>query len=298
MTIFVWKDRKILAIAWDSLIQLLSVKLLKFQGGSVSLEEFKKKELPKGEIGEIVIAGTQVTNSYLNNPEAFQENKIKDGDKIWHRLGDVGYLDNKGYLWLVGRNHNIIQTRNKIFYPAETEAIFENIDNVNRTGLVGYQENGIIQVVVVLECSPEDNIDNCLSEAEHINQEKQVGIDKFFVKYQLPVDPRHNTKIDTKKLEYSVNWHNRMKREGNLISTTSLQNQDSYIKRLWAYLVERYEPVPNLIMLMMLVIAFLQAFRNQYEIALTPSLVLATVLLISMKWLFYLLIRIFDEHKD
>ena len=61
--------------------------------------------LPPGEVGEFVVRGPVVTREYFHRPEATRLAKIRDpktGD-ILHRMGDVGYLDDRARLWFCGR---------------------------------------------------------------------------------------------------------------------------------------------------------------------------------------------------
>ena len=68
--------------------------------------------LPQGEIGEICVTGPAVTRAYVDEPEANALSKIPDGERVWHRIGDLGYLDDEGRLWFCGRkSHRVMTTR-------------------------------------------------------------------------------------------------------------------------------------------------------------------------------------------
>ena len=60
--------------------------------------------VPNGEIGELVVSGPVVTREYFNRPESTALAKIESetGDVIRHRMGDVGYRDERGRLWFCG----------------------------------------------------------------------------------------------------------------------------------------------------------------------------------------------------
>ena len=60
-------------------------------------------ELPQGEVGELIVRGPVVTREYVTRVEANTQHKIRDGDGFWHRMGDVGYLDEKERVWFCGR---------------------------------------------------------------------------------------------------------------------------------------------------------------------------------------------------
>ena len=62
------------------------------------------RALPQGQVGEVIVSGPTVTPSYHRCPEATAAAKIEDDSgALWHRMGDLGYLDDKGRLWFCGR---------------------------------------------------------------------------------------------------------------------------------------------------------------------------------------------------
>jgi acyl-CoA synthetase (AMP-forming)/AMP-acid ligase II len=75
--------------------------------------------VPTGERGEIVIRGANVTAGYENNPTA-NETAFIDG---WFRTGDVGTMDNEGYLSIVGRLKEIINRGGEKISPREVDEI-------------------------------------------------------------------------------------------------------------------------------------------------------------------------------
>src|SRR6185295_14674452 len=68
-------------------------------------ENLAAQALPASTVGEIVARGPHVNTAYWNNPEGESINKIKTAQGIWHRMGDAGYFDDQGRLWVVGRVH-------------------------------------------------------------------------------------------------------------------------------------------------------------------------------------------------
>ena len=80
--------------------------------------------LPSGEIGEIVTRSSMNMKGYWNLPKATKDTLTKDG---WLRTGDVGYLDEDGYLFLKDRKKDMIISGGENVYPAEVEnAIFDH----------------------------------------------------------------------------------------------------------------------------------------------------------------------------
>jgi long-chain acyl-CoA synthetase len=87
------------------------------------------RELPVGEIGEIVARGDTVMKGYFNNPDATAET-IKDG---WLHTGDVGYVDGDGFFFIVDRKKEMIIRGGVNIYPKELEniiAIHPRVDSV------------------------------------------------------------------------------------------------------------------------------------------------------------------------
>jgi len=78
------------------------------------------EELPAGETGEVVVQGPQVMKGYWKRPEETAECLSEDG---WLRTGDVGWLDEDGYLYVVERKKEMIKYKGYQVAPAELEAV-------------------------------------------------------------------------------------------------------------------------------------------------------------------------------
>ncbi len=89
--------------------------------------------LPPGEDGEIVISGPTVMRGYLNRPEA-TAGTIVDG---WLHTGDVGHLDEDGYLTIVDRLKDMIIRGGENLYPKEIENVLTAVDDVLEAAVVG-----------------------------------------------------------------------------------------------------------------------------------------------------------------
>ncbi len=87
--------------------------------------------LPIGERGEIVVKGPCVTRAYDETSDrardANAKSKIKDGEDVWHRMGDVGYLDDTRRLWLCGRKTHRVETAQGPLDSVPVEAVAETI---------------------------------------------------------------------------------------------------------------------------------------------------------------------------
>lgn len=154
-----------------------------------------------GEVGEIVVKGKNVTHAYFNRDEATKLAKIKDGDTIRHRMGDLGYKDEKGRLWFCGRKAHRVKLADKELYTVQCESIFNQHPDVHRTALVGVNQQAILCVEIDREAvnpSPEKIKKELLEWAtEH---ELTKDIHSLLFHPSFPVDIRHNAKIFREKL--------------------------------------------------------------------------------------------------
>ncbi len=165
-------------------------------------------ELTQGSMGEIAVKGPVVTREYLHRPVQTAEAKIREGDKIWHRLGDVGYFDEAGRLWFCGRKAHIVVTDSGVLYPVQVEALFNQIPDVARTALVGREQSGKKTAVLVIEAQERINRDarkrireNAFEIIESNGLSKSIHEVLFLSEF--PVDTRHNAKI---KREVIADW--------------------------------------------------------------------------------------------
>ncbi|MBP5552312.1 MAG: AMP-binding protein, partial [Spirochaetales bacterium] len=86
--------------------------------------------------GLIYIKGSMVMQGYYKNPEATAEILTEDG---WLNTGDIGHLDSRNYLYLTGRQKNIIVTEGgKNVFPEEIEDSFQLYDDIDQICVRGY----------------------------------------------------------------------------------------------------------------------------------------------------------------
>ncbi|WP_044894870.1 o-succinylbenzoate--CoA ligase [Bacillus alveayuensis] len=88
------------------------------------------------EPGEIVVKGPNVTKGYLNRPDATTE-AIKDG---WFYTGDIGYVDEEGFLYVLDRRSDLIISGGENIYPAEIEAVLLSHEAVEEAGVTGIDD--------------------------------------------------------------------------------------------------------------------------------------------------------------
>ncbi|MGC1273018.1 MAG: fatty acid CoA ligase family protein [Planctomycetaceae bacterium] len=158
------------------------------------------RELPPREIGEIIVNSPSATREYFRRSQETDLAKIQDGTTFWHRMGDVGYLDDDGRLWFCGRKAHVVETAEGRMFSVCCEAVFNEHPDVYRSALVGLGVNGHKQPVIVVELERlRGPIDAELRELAKANPLTE-RIDTFLIHKSFPVDVRHNIKIDRERL--------------------------------------------------------------------------------------------------
>jgi acyl-CoA synthetase (AMP-forming)/AMP-acid ligase II len=161
------------------------------------------RELSAGQIGEIIVRGDVVTREYFRRPEATANAKIQDGNSFWHRMGDVGYLDENGSLWFCGRKSQTVETAAGRMYTDCVEPIFNEHASIARCALVGIGPKPRQTPVIVAELTVKTPRGILVQELREIalRHDHTQEIERFlFYPRSLPVDVRHNTKINRELL--------------------------------------------------------------------------------------------------
>lgn len=170
----------------------IDIAVFKNQWGTpitpLRIEDFDRLQLPAGYPGEIVVHGDHVLKSYLDgNGDA--ETKFKVAFTTWHRTGDMGYIDNQGRLWLLGRCSAVVTDNHGELYPFAVECAAMEEPWVRRAALAVKKGKRILALEV------NDRIpENGISELKGRLQWAQLSDIKIIPK--IPVDRRHNAKID------------------------------------------------------------------------------------------------------
>jgi acyl-CoA synthetase (AMP-forming)/AMP-acid ligase II len=158
-----------------------------------------------GAVGEITVHGDQVTRQYFDNPNADALAKIRDGDKVWHRMGDLGRIDEQGRLWFYGRKSQRVITENGTLFTIPCESIFNNHPEVYRSALVGIGPIPRQKPVICIDLEPEaQNTDRQKLTQELLalagSSKLTQSIKNVLYPAEFPVDIRHNAKIFREKL--------------------------------------------------------------------------------------------------
>ena len=94
------------------------------------------RPVPPGEAGEIVVRGPTVTPGYADRPEETAR-ALRDG---WLHTGDIGRLDDEGYLYVLDRRTDLIVSGGENVYPAEIEAVLAAHPAVAEAGVAGQDD--------------------------------------------------------------------------------------------------------------------------------------------------------------
>lgn len=163
-------------------------------------------ELPGDEIGEIAVQAPHATRSYFNRPTSTAQAKIPAADgKFFHRMGDVGYLDERGRIWFCGRKSHRVVTPAGTLFTIPCEAIFNTHPVVFRSALVGVPRGADMEPIMCIELEADAR-----GQDEAKLREELLALGAKFPHTQtirqilfhpaFPVDIRHNAKIFREKL--------------------------------------------------------------------------------------------------
>ncbi|MFW5740406.1 MAG: acyl-CoA synthetase [Myxococcota bacterium] len=135
------------------------------------------KVLPTGEAGEVTVRGPNVMKEYWKRPDATAE-AIRDG---WFHTGDIGFLDEDGFLTLVDRKKDMIISGGENVYPAEVEKVLLEHTSVAEAAVVGKKDDkwGEVPVAFVVpvpgqKLSPEDLVAFCAGRIAKYKNPKEV----------------------------------------------------------------------------------------------------------------------------
>lgn len=149
-------------------------------------------EVAVGEPGEILVTGDHVLKGYLHG-KGDAETKVSIEGDIWHRTGDAGYRDNRGRLWLLGRCSARVQDERGVLYPFAVECVAMSFSFVRRAAFV----SAVGKRLLVLEGHGELSGENLQSLRAQV---ARAFVDEVRVLRRIPVDARHNAKIDYPRL--------------------------------------------------------------------------------------------------
>jgi acyl-CoA synthetase (AMP-forming)/AMP-acid ligase II len=170
-------------------VESISLRILRDRWGTpispLNADQFQTLCMPPEQIGEIVVSGDHVLPGYLRGI-GDAENKLRVDSTIWHRTGDLGWLDRSGRLWLMGRASATIHDERGTLYPFAVECAARQIAGVRRAAVLMIDGRRIMAI----------EADSRLSEELIREKVARAHVDEIRLVRAIPTDRRHNAKID------------------------------------------------------------------------------------------------------
>lgn len=197
------------------------VELAVVESGQELLTESQvaSSKVANGVVGEILVSGRHVLKQYIDNPQANKENKIprsnshnnpQNKGSVWHRTGDTGFLDEKRRIWLTGRVKDALQLNTHTVQPFPLEQKLDALDGVIRSALISHNFKLHLFLELNLALELGDHLKNQMTQILQSSGEASLEVIRLD---HIPVDGRHNSKIDRpelltrlKKHQYKNGW--------------------------------------------------------------------------------------------
>ena len=130
-------------------------------------------------VGEVFINGDTLMNSYLNDLAQTNATLVNIDNKIWVKTGDLGYLDEDGFLFLKGRIKRMFKISGINVYPSEVEKISCQVEGVFDASLEYIEKSKSLELFIILD----------KNKTKDINEIKQSIFEKLnykLLKYSIP----------------------------------------------------------------------------------------------------------------
>jgi len=116
-------------------------------GYEIKIVDESLVELPRTEVGDIIVQGDNVMMGYLNRPEATAETIING----WLLTGDMGYMDEEGFLYIVDRKKDLVISKGINIYPRELEEVIDAFKGVASSAVIGIpdEKSGEIPIAYI-----------------------------------------------------------------------------------------------------------------------------------------------------
>lgn len=190
----------------------IDFKFIKITDGPIELSSagWSDIEVKNGEVGEFICTGDHVCREYYNNKDAFKATKILDEkNQVWHRTGDLAYIDENRNLWIVGRTNNAITRKGKYYFPVQAEVLLKRFDFTNRCAFMGMAKSDDTETVAVVELKSEIesskfDFKKARTEIQNIFAKNKIPVDQIKFVNKIPMDPRHHSKVEYAALRKSL----------------------------------------------------------------------------------------------
>jgi len=116
-------------------------------GYEMKIVDEEMNEVHRGTIGDIIVKGDNVMQGYLNRPAATEESIVNG----WLLTGDMGYMDDEGFLFIVDRKKDLIISKGINIYPREIEEVIDAFEGVGTSAVIGVvdEKSGEVPVAYI-----------------------------------------------------------------------------------------------------------------------------------------------------
>jgi acyl-CoA synthetase (AMP-forming)/AMP-acid ligase II len=120
-------------------------------GWQTRIVDEKGKDIPQGQIGELLVKGAGVMREYYRNPQKTKET-IVDG---WLYTGDMARQDDEGFIYLVDRKKDVIKSGGESVFPVEIEDVLRSHPRIYDCGVIGLPDDRLGEITVaVIDVKP------------------------------------------------------------------------------------------------------------------------------------------------
>ncbi|GAA4539216.1 class I adenylate-forming enzyme family protein [Pseudonocardia xishanensis] len=139
-------------------------------GVLLQIVDAERKEVTAGTIGEISVAAPSIASGYLGMPEEWAAVTFAQDGRTWYCSGDLGFVDEEGFLHLVDRAKDMVVTGGENVYSAEVERVLSDVPGVADVAVIGMPHERwgeAVTAVVVREPGPVVTEEELLAYCEH-----------------------------------------------------------------------------------------------------------------------------------
>jgi acyl-CoA synthetase (AMP-forming)/AMP-acid ligase II len=163
-----------------------------YPGQDIKIIDNNDDEVPIGQAGEIVGISKILMSGYLNNQKANNESTwLDDKKQKWFRTGDIGRIDDEGFLYLVDRKKDMIISGGQNIFPADIEAILCLRDEIQELAVIGVESSKWGETPVAIVVAKENNNIDCKEIKQWLNAKlgKQQRVAMVIPTNSLPRNP-------------------------------------------------------------------------------------------------------------
>lgn len=164
---------QVVALSFEDAAEKIGSAGKPLMGMAIKIVDDNEKQLQPNEVGEILLKGKNVVRRYLNGEQWQTIKWTSDG---WFKTGDMGYLDEEEYLYLVSRLSELIISGGENIYPTEIEHVLQEFQGVKEVAVVGEPDEkwGAVPVAYI--------VGELTVTVENIN----IFAENYLAKYKLP----------------------------------------------------------------------------------------------------------------